>query len=71
MPRDIKIVGIDVDETCHQYFEDSVSLAESRIFDGLGHPDSIKLFGHRPSFPLTASYERLAEALADSGMYAD
>ena len=63
--------GIDVDKTYQQYFEDSVSLAESRIFDGLGHPDSIKLFGHKPSFPLTASYERLAGALADSGMYAD
>ena len=41
------------------------------VFDGLGHPDSIKLFGHRPSYDLTDYYERLAIALSDSNMYAD
>ena len=63
--------GIDVDRIYRRYFEDSVSLAESGIFDGIGHPDSIKLFGHKPSFSLTEYYERLAQALAKSGMYAD
>ena len=63
--------GVDVDAIYRRYFEDSVSLAQSGIFDGIGHPDAIKLFGHRPSFPLTEYYERLAGALADGGMYAD
>ena len=63
--------GVDVDKIYRRYFEDSVSLAESGIFDGIGHPDSIKLFGHRPSFKLTEYYERLAEALAAGNMYAD
>ena len=63
--------GIDVDETYHRYFEDSVSLAKSHIFDGIGHPDSIKLFGHKPSYSLTYYYEKLAEALSESQMYAD
>lgn len=63
--------GVDVDAIYHRYFEDSVSLAQSGIFDGIGHPDAIKLFGHRPSFPLTEYYERLAGALADGDMYAD
>lgn len=63
--------GLNVDEVYDRYFEDSVSLAKSGIFDGIGHPDSIKLFGHRPSYALTDRYDALAEALAESGMYAD
>ena len=63
--------GIDVDKIYGEYFANSVSLAKSRLFDGIGHPDSIKLFGHTPSYPLTNHYEALAEALAESGMYAD
>ena len=64
-------VGLDVDRIYRRYFEDSVSLAESGIFDGIGHPDAIKLFGHRPSFSLSESYEDLAAALSAGGMYAD
>ncbi len=63
--------GLDVDEIYRRYFEDSVLLAESGIFDGIGHPDGIKLFGHRPSYPLTGFYERLAAELSKSNMYAD
>ena len=63
--------GIDVDTIYNKYFEDSIFLAKSRIFDGIGHPDSIKLFGHTPSYSLTDYYERLAKELSDSNMYAD
>ncbi|MBP5609663.1 MAG: histidinol phosphate phosphatase [Lachnospiraceae bacterium] len=63
--------GIDVDKIYRSYFEDSVSLAKSGIFDGIGHPDSIKMFGHKASFPLTEYYERLAAELSKSKMYAD
>ena len=63
--------GVDVDETYHRFFEDSLSLVKSRIFNGLGHPDSLKLFGHRPSFSLTGYYEELARELSKSHMYAD
>ncbi len=63
--------GEDVDRVYRRYFEDSVLLARSGIFDGIGHPDTIKLFGHRPSFPLTEYYENLAVELSKSGMYAD
>ena len=63
--------GVDVDKTYRSYFEDSISLAKSGIFDGIGHPDCVKLFGHKPSFPLGEYYERLAAELAKSGMYAD
>ena len=63
--------GRDVDAIYRRYFEDSVCLAKSGIFSGIGHPDTIKLFGHKASFPLTEYYEALAKALAESGMYAD
>lgn len=46
-------------------------MAKSGLFDGIGHPDAIKLFGHRPSYPLTGYYESLAEELSKSNMYAD
>lgn len=63
--------GVDVDKTYRHYYETSISLAKSGVFDGIGHPDTIKLFGHKASFPLTDYYERLARALEKSGMYAD
>lgn len=63
--------GIDVDRIFRRYYEDSVALAESGLFDGIGHPDTIKLFGHKPSYPLTGYYEDLAAALAKNNMYAD
>ena len=63
--------GVDVDRIFRRYFEDSVLLAESGLFDGIGHPDTVGLFGHRPSYPLGGYYERLAEALSERGMYAD
>ena len=63
--------GLDVDRVYHRYFEDSVSLAKSGLFDGIGHPDSIKLFGHKPSYSLSDCYESLAEELSKSNMYAD
>jgi histidinol-phosphatase (PHP family) len=64
-------IGVDVDRIYRRYFEDSVLLARSGLFDGIGHPDTIKLFGYKPSYSLTEYYEKLAEALAENGMYAD
>ncbi|MDD3035225.1 MAG: histidinol-phosphatase HisJ family protein [Bacteroidales bacterium] len=63
--------GIDVDKIYRRYFEESIALAKSKLFDGIGHPDTIKLFGHSPSFSLLNYYKNLAKALADNGMYAD
>lgn len=63
--------GIDVDYVYRRFFEHSVNLAESGLFDGIAHPDSVKLFGHIPSFPLDEAYDTLASALAKSGMYAE
>ena len=63
--------GIEIDELYRRFFELSIQLASCGVFDGLAHPDSLKLFGHLPSCSLEPYYKRLAAALAQSGMYAE
>jgi histidinol-phosphatase (PHP family) len=63
--------GVDVNKDYTRYFETTVHLAACGIYDGLAHPDSIKLFGHTPSYPLDDAYEAVAAALAGSHMYAE
>lgn len=63
--------GIEVDNAYRRYFETSVDLANSRVYNGIAHPDCIKLFGHKPSFSLAEYYDRLASALAENNMYAE
>ena len=43
----------------------------NRLFTGLAHPDSIKCFGHYPSFDLTETYATIAGALKEAGMYVE
>lgn len=64
-------VGVDVDKVYRRYFETSIELAKSGIYDGIAHPDCIKLFGFRPSYSLHNYYEELAKSLAKSDMYAE
>lgn len=63
--------GVDVDTLYQHFFEKSIDLADSHIFNGIAHPDCIKIFGHRPSFQLTDYYRALASSLKKSGMYAE
>ena len=63
--------GVDVDKLYRRYFETSIDLAKSGIYDGIAHPDCIKLFGHRSSFSLLTYYEELAATLAENNMYAE
>ena len=63
--------SVNIDKVYKSFFESSISLAKSGIYDGIAHPDSIKLFGHLPSFSLTEYYDLLAENLASNGMYAE
>jgi len=63
--------GIDVNNAYKSYFERAINLARSGIYNGIAHPDCIKLFGHSPSFPLDNYYEKLAKTLSESNMYAE
>ena len=58
----------DVDETYHEYFRHLVMAARSGLFDTLAHPDLVKKFGHRPSFPLDELYDEIARAAKESGV---
>lgn len=63
--------GIDTDFAYRRYFETAEALAESGVYDGIAHPDLLKLFGHKPSFSLLTHYESLAKSLAKNKMYAE
>ena len=57
----------DVEETWTRYWEEYAAMAESGLFDILGHPDLIKKFGFRPEGDLQRFYEPAVEAIAASG----
>ncbi len=57
----------DVDEVWHLYWKEYAAMAESQLFDILGHPDLVKKFCHRPEGDLRRFYEPAIEAIAVSG----
>lgn len=59
----------DIYEVYEQYFDRVVTLAESGLFDFVGHIDVIKVFGYEPDDKefLQKQYERAAKALAKTG----
>jgi len=62
--------GRDVAEAYRRYFGLAERAVRSGLFDVLGHPDVIKVFGHRPpetfAPELEACYDRLARAAAEA-----
>ncbi|RDY71345.1 histidinol-phosphatase HisJ family protein [Halobacillus trueperi] len=56
----------DLKDVYQQYFDRVVTLAESGLFDFVGHIDVIKVFGYRPDDKefLKEQYKRAAKALA-------
>jgi histidinol-phosphatase (PHP family) len=56
--------GKKCDEVFRDYFELLFQAVESGLFDILGHPDLVRIFGHKPSFSLEPFYEKLASKLS-------
>lgn len=58
----------DLKEVYRQYFDRIVTLAESGLFDFVGHIDVIKVFGYSPDDRefLREQYQRAAKALAST-----
>lgn len=54
-----------------QYYDLIVKLADTRMYDILGHPDVIKKFGHRPAQDYEPLERRALEAVAKAGMALD
>lgn len=63
--------GIDVDEMYHKYYEIMFEMINTKAFTGVAHPDSIKCFGFYPGYSLGSTYEAVAKALNNAGMYAE
>jgi histidinol-phosphatase (PHP family) len=58
----------DIMQIYEQYFGLVQQLCHSGIFDNLGHPDLIKIFGYRPEQDYSHVLAETAEAVADAGM---
>jgi histidinol-phosphatase (PHP family) len=63
--------GRDVFEVYREYFDKVVRLAESGLYDILGHPDVVKKFGHRPARPYDDLMARALDAVKTAGMSLD
>ena len=57
----------DVENVWAKYWMAYVAMAESGLFDILGHPDLVKKFGHHPAGDLDRFYEPVIDAVAASG----
>jgi histidinol-phosphatase (PHP family) len=57
----------DVDAVWQHYWRTYATMARSRLFDIMGHPDLVKKFSHRPPGDLSRFYEPAIEAIAESG----
>ncbi|MGB6223104.1 histidinol-phosphatase HisJ family protein [Haloferula sp.] len=57
----------DIEHVWSHYWQTYSRMAESRLFDILGHPDLVKKFSYRPPGDLARFYEPVIEAIAESG----
>lgn len=57
----------DVEAVWNHYWETYARMAESGLFDILGHPDLVKKFSFRPAGDLGRFYEPVVDAIAASG----
>jgi histidinol-phosphatase (PHP family) len=59
----------DIEKVYEAYFDQVVTLAQSKLFDFVGHIDLVKIFKYKPSNQdfLEAQYDRAVAALAASG----
>ena len=55
--------GKNFDRLFESYFEMVGNAVESGLFDIIGHPDLIRIFGHVPSFDPEPYYNRLAKKM--------
>lgn len=58
----------DIDVIWQRYFDQIEAMANSRLFDIVGHLDLIKVFKFMPRGDITAMAARALDAIADAGM---
>lgn len=62
-----KWAELDVESTWETYWKTYAAMAESGLFDILGHPDLIKKFSYVPKGDLDRFYDPVIEAIAANG----
>ncbi|NPV70974.1 MAG: histidinol-phosphatase [Firmicutes bacterium] len=63
--------GRDVDDAYRRYFSLLDEAMTCGLFDMIGHPDVIKVFGHRASFDLRPLYDTVAATARRAGVVAE
>ena len=58
----------DIDDVYKEYFDLIVKLAESKMFDIVGHLDLIKVFNFRPNEDIKILAKKAIEAIADNNL---
>lgn len=58
----------DIDEIWEMYFKTIQQMAQSRLFDIVGHLDLIKVFKFLPKKSMRPAYQRTLECIKESGM---
>jgi len=58
----------DIDLIYSQYFNAIEVMAQSRLFDVVGHLDLIKVFGYKPKGDVTQIAKKALEAISDNNM---
>lgn len=58
----------NIDEVWERYFAEIAAMAESRLFDIVGHLDLIKVFGHKPEREIRELAEEALDAIAAAQM---
>lgn len=60
--------NIDINEAWRQYLHSIISMAQSKLFDIVGHFDLLKIFNHKPSLDLQKDIRLALEAIKDNDM---
>ena len=63
--------NVDVENAYRRHFEIMEKLIECELFDAVGHPDSIKIFGYTPSYDLVPTYNKIAGLMKKHGICAE
>ncbi len=59
------------DQIYQEYYHQMEQLIKSDLFQGLAHPDTIKMFHILPDYDLNPTYHRIAKLLSEHNMYTE
>ncbi len=63
--------NVNTDDVFRGHFAVMEDLIRSELFDAVGHPDSVKIFGHTPSYDMVPTYNRIARLMREHGISAE